>query len=183
MLWFECMMLRPSVAFVINHQTHFSWFSFQHLIYLLNRQQNIKKIKIPTSNIRDKNKQSTILAIILGDLLTLSKRIVWTSLKMSHFNFSFLAFSTNFSHIIFDKSGNTIWPQASGLAIDVAGISNENADVARFGCNVVWDIFVIFKHRVSVWVYKNGCSSSLVETSCRQSLVIRFDLKPFPRGM
>ena len=43
------MMLRPSVAFVINHQTHFSWFSFQHLIYLLNRQQNMKNPKFQPS--------------------------------------------------------------------------------------------------------------------------------------
>ena len=35
--------------------------------------------------------------------------------QMSHINFSILAFSTNFSPIKTDLSGNTVWPQASGF--------------------------------------------------------------------
>ena len=38
---------------------------------------------------------------------------VWKSNNMSHF--SILAFSTNFCLIKIDLSGNTVWPQASGL--------------------------------------------------------------------
>ena len=41
--------------------------------------------------------------------------IVWKLLKMSHLNFSILAFSTNFWPIKIDLSGNTVWPQASGF--------------------------------------------------------------------
>ena len=41
--------------------------------------------------------------------------IVWKLLKMSHLNFWFLAFSTNFCPIKIDLSGNTVWPQASGF--------------------------------------------------------------------
>ena len=39
--------------------------------------------------------------------------IVWKLLKMSHLNFSSLAFSTNFCPIKIDLSGNTVWPKAS----------------------------------------------------------------------
>ena len=35
---------------------------------------------------------------------------VWKLLKMSHLNFSMLAFSTNFCLIKSDLSGNTVWP-------------------------------------------------------------------------
>ena len=41
--------------------------------------------------------------------------IVWKLLKMSHLNFSILAFSTNFCPIETDLSGNTVWPQAPGF--------------------------------------------------------------------
>ena len=41
--------------------------------------------------------------------------MVWKLLKMSHFNFWILAFSTNFCPIKPDLSGNTVWPQASGF--------------------------------------------------------------------
>ena len=41
--------------------------------------------------------------------------IVWKLLKMSHLNFWILAFSTNFCHIEIDRSGNTVWLQASGF--------------------------------------------------------------------
>ena len=41
--------------------------------------------------------------------------IVWKLLKMSHLNFWILTFSTDFSPIKTDLSGNTIWPQASGF--------------------------------------------------------------------
>ena len=40
---------------------------------------------------------------------------VWKSLKVSHLNFSFLAFSTNFWPIKTDPSGNSVWPQALGF--------------------------------------------------------------------
>ena len=40
---------------------------------------------------------------------------VWKSHKMSHLNFSILAFSTNFWPIKTDLSGNTVWQQASDL--------------------------------------------------------------------
>ena len=38
---------------------------------------------------------------------------VWKSPKMSHLNFSILAFSTIFCPIKTDLSGNSVWPQAS----------------------------------------------------------------------
>ena len=38
---------------------------------------------------------------------------VWKLPKMSHLNFSILAFSTIFCSIKSDMSGNTAWPQAS----------------------------------------------------------------------
>ena len=41
--------------------------------------------------------------------------IVWKSPKMSHLKFSILAFFANFCPIKIDLSGNTVWPQASGL--------------------------------------------------------------------
>ena len=40
---------------------------------------------------------------------------VWKSSKMSHLNFSIMAFSINFCPIVSDLSGNTVWPQASGF--------------------------------------------------------------------
>ena len=40
---------------------------------------------------------------------------VWKSPKMSHLNFSILAFSTNFCPIKTDLSGNSVWPQALGF--------------------------------------------------------------------
>ena len=40
---------------------------------------------------------------------------VWKLLKMSHLNFSVLAFSTNFCPIKSYLSGNTVWLQASGF--------------------------------------------------------------------
>ena len=42
-------------------------------------------------------------------------RIVWKSNKMSHIIFLILAFSTNFCPFKINMSGNTAWPQASGL--------------------------------------------------------------------
>ena len=42
-------------------------------------------------------------------------QIVWKSPKMSHLNFTILAFSTIFWPIKTDMSGNTVWPQASGF--------------------------------------------------------------------
>ena len=62
---------------------------------------------------------------------------------------SHLRFST-----IFDLSGNTFWPQASGFQklskLAFFGIYNEllstqNINVARFARNVVWDIFCDFQ--------------------------------------
>ena len=54
--------------------------------------------------------------------------IVWTSLKMSHLNFSILAFSTTFCPIKTDLSGNTVWRQASAfqklLKMELFGIFN-----------------------------------------------------------
>ena len=41
--------------------------------------------------------------------------IVWKLLKMSNLNFWILAFSTNFFLSKTDLSGNTVWPQASGV--------------------------------------------------------------------
>ena len=43
------------------------------------------------------------------------EHIVWKILKMSHLNFSILAFSINFCPIKIDLSGNTVWPHASGF--------------------------------------------------------------------
>ena len=40
---------------------------------------------------------------------------VWKLLKISHLNFSILAFSTNFCPIWIDLSGYTVWQQASGF--------------------------------------------------------------------
>ena len=55
----------------------------------------------------------------IGHELRVSKKYnlhsVWKSPKMSHLNFPILAFSTNFSPIKTDLSGNTVWPQASGF--------------------------------------------------------------------
>ena len=48
---------------------------------------------------------------------------VWKLLKMSHFNFWILAFSTNFCPIKTDLSGNTVWPQTSGFQ-KLAKLSN-----------------------------------------------------------
>ena len=40
---------------------------------------------------------------------------VWKSSKMSHLSFSIMALSTNFCPNKIDLSGNTVWPQASGV--------------------------------------------------------------------
>ena len=45
----------------------------------------------------------------------LSRHSVWKSSKISHLNFSILAFSKKFWPIKTDLSGNTVWPQASGF--------------------------------------------------------------------
>ena len=76
--------------------------------------------------------------------------------KMSHFQFSILAFSTIYSFIKIDLSGNTVWPQASNFKnspkLNIFGIFNtlwatQNINVARFARNIEWHFFVIFKHR------------------------------------
>ena len=45
----------------------------------------------------------------------LQPHIVWKWLKMSHLNFSILAFFTNFWLIKTDLSGSSVWPQALGF--------------------------------------------------------------------
>ena len=53
-------------------------------------------------------------------------QIVWKLLKMSHLKFRILAFSTNFCPIKTDLSGNTVWPQASGILSGQKLIKNAN---------------------------------------------------------
>ena len=59
---------------------------------------------------------AALLSYYRTRLLTVSTKvhthIVWKLLKMSHFNFSIMAFSTTFCPIKTDLSGNTVWPQA-----------------------------------------------------------------------
>ena len=79
---------------------------------------------------------------------------VWKSPKMSHLNFSILAFSTNFCPIKTDLSGNTVWPQTSDFQklakMTIFGIfdkllSTQNVNVARFARNVKWDFICDFQ--------------------------------------
>ena len=59
------------------------------------------------------NKRAYARSCSKGNFLVV--HIVWKLLKMSHFNFWILAFSTNFCPIKTDLSSNTVWPQALGF--------------------------------------------------------------------
>ena len=75
-------------------------------------------------------------------------------LKMSHFKFSILAFSTNFCPIKVDLSGNTVWPQTTGFKIlpkltFLAFFLNFcPLNIARFARNVECDFLGDFQHCV-----------------------------------
>ena len=61
----------------------------------------------------DTPKEYIFLSYIPSTLAGKLHQTAWKSLKMSHLNFSMLAFSTNFCSIKSDLSGNTVWPQTS----------------------------------------------------------------------
>ena len=56
-----------------------------------------------------------LLMFLLLHTCRLNRHSVWKSPKMSHLNFSILAFTTNFCPIKIDMSGNTVWQQASSF--------------------------------------------------------------------
>ena len=105
-------------------------------------------------------------------MMLLEWHIVWKWLKMSHFNFSILAFSTNFwCPIKADLSGNTVWPQASGFQ-KIAKLTIFGIFWLTFVHSKCWMRFfsVIFKHREWVeeqpFLFTEGCAA----------------WPPFPRG-
>ena len=71
---------------------------------------------------------------------------VWKLLKMSHFSFSILTFSTNFCNIKNDLSGNNVWPQVSSRNWRfLASCMNFCPLKIRSQCNVKWDFFCDFQ--------------------------------------
>ena len=79
-----------------------------------------------------------------------SKHSVWKILKMSHLNFSIVAFSTNFCPIKTDLFGNTVWQASLKLSkLTIVGIFNQllsiqNVNVAHFARNVIMRLFLGF---------------------------------------
>ena len=95
--------------------------------------------------------------------------------KMSHLNFSILAFSTNFCSIKTDMFGNTVWPQASGFKKTRQNehfyelLSTQNAYVACLARNVEWEFFCDFQtHHDYIATQKSKSSQSLYDTSARE---------------
>ena len=90
--------------------------------------------------------------------------------KMSHLNFSILAFSTNFCPMKINLSGNTVWPQAS-VFLKLAKLAHFclltlNINLARFARNVKWDFSIIFKHCVPILSLLHRGIFVWLEVSC-----------------
>ena len=76
------------------------------------------------------------------------------SQKRSHLIFSILAFSTNFCPIKIDLSGNTVWPQSSGIFKKLAKIDH------------FWHFWLTFVH--------SKCKRSSLRSQCRMRLFLWF---------
>ena len=78
------------------------------------------------------------------------------------FKQSATVFRYNFCHFKIDLSGNTVWPQTTGIQNSpkwtIFGIFNElclllNVKVARFARNVQWDFFCNFQALIEkIWL-------------------------------
>ena len=114
--------------------THSQWWIVQHWFWLCHvgcsSQWSVPEIgRIFPGRQQSFHRLQDLKKWKLSSLLEFTPtHIVWKLLKMSHFNFWVLVFSTNFCPFKTDLSGNTVWPQASGFQklakIDHFGIFN-----------------------------------------------------------